>query len=464
MNRSYRPMLAKLAPQPFSGKDWIFEIKWDGFRAIAYVNEDLSVRSRNEKELKHSFPELEELKQLTHHVVLDGEIVTMKEGKPDFEALLERGQAVSPAEIEFHTRRSPVVYIVFDILEKDGKPLLNLPLTERKNILKNSVKEGQHVILSDFVEEKGEVYYKLALEKGLEGVMAKKKDSLYEPGVRSGDWLKIKKLRTCDCIIFGYTKGTGARAETFGALLLGLYDGQNRPVYVGKVGTGFSQDTLETLAGAFQELKTTVAPFEAELHEEVTWLKPELVCEVLYQAVTRDGRLRMPRFRGLRKDKPPSECTLDQIVVGGLAEYVSRRDFSVTPEPKGDGEKGEERIFVVQEHHARRLHYDFRLESGGVLKSWAVPKGVPERPDQKRLAVETEDHPLDYANFEGTIPDGQYGAGTVKIWDKGSYEPKVWDENMIEFTLKGQKLRGRYALVRLKKAGEKNWLMLKGQE
>jgi bifunctional non-homologous end joining protein LigD len=464
MNHSYKPMLAKLASQPFSSKDWIFEIKWDGFRAVAYVNKDLSLRSRNGKELKYNFPELEELKQLTRDVVLDGEIVTIKEGKADFQALLERGKAVSPAEIEFHTRRSPAVYVVFDLLEKDGIQFVNLPLMERKNILKNSVKEGQHVLLSDFVEEKGEAYYKIALEKGLEGIMAKKKDSLYEPGVRSSNWLKMKKLRSCDCVIFGYTKGIGTRAETFGALLLGLYDRENRSVYVGKVGTGFSQDALKVLTGAFQELKTTVAPFKAELHEEVTWLKPELVCEVLYQAVTRDGRLRMPRFRGLRKDKLPFECTVDQIVQGELAEYFSKRDFNITSEPKGDEKKGEKRIFVVQEHHARRLHYDLRLESGGVLKSWAVPKGIPKYPNQKRLAVKTEDHPLEYADFEGTIPKGQYGAGTVKTWDKGSYEPKVWDENMIEFTLNGQKLRGRYALVKLKKAGEKDWLMLKGRE
>jgi bifunctional non-homologous end joining protein LigD len=105
-----------------------------------------------------------------------------------------------------------------------------------------------------------------------------------------------------------------------------------------------------------------------------------------------------------------------------------------------------------------------RLENGGVLKSWAVPKGIPEDSDQKRLAVETEDHPLEYADFEGTIPKGQYGAGTVTIWDKGVYELKAWNEKMIEFTLKGQKLRGRYVLVRLKKAGEKTWLLLRGRE
>jgi bifunctional non-homologous end joining protein LigD len=464
MNRTYKPMLARLASAPFSNKDWIFEIKWDGFRAIAYVNKELSLRSRNEKELKNNFPELEELKQLSQNVVLDGEIAIMKEGKPDFQALLERRKTTSLIDVEIQTRRSPAVYVVFDILEKDEKPLVSLPLIERKAILKQSVREGQHVLLSDFVEEEGEAYYKAALEKGLEGIMAKKKDSAYEPGIRSENWLKIKKLQSCDCVIFGYTTGTGIRTETFGALLLGLYDKEGKPIYVGKVGIGFSHDALDSLSKIFQKLKITSAPFKVDIHEEITWLTPELVCQVSYQAVTKDGRLRMPRFNGLRKDKSPAECTVDQIFRGELKEYFSKRNFKITTEPIGGGEKSEEKSFVVQQHHARRLHYDFRLEKDGVLKSWAVPKGIPQTPNEKRLAVETENHPLEYANFEGTIPEGQYGAGTVRIWDKGSYEAKVWDENMVEFTLHGQKLKGRYVLVKLKKAGDKNWLMIKGRE
>jgi bifunctional non-homologous end joining protein LigD len=463
MTRTYKPMLARLAPQPFSSEAWIFEIKWDGFRAIAYVNETVSLRSRNGKELKYVFPELEELRQLAGNVVLDGEIVVVKEGKPDFQALLERGQAASPVEIELQAKRSPVVYVVFDILEQDGVSLVDLPLTERKRILQASVREGKHVLLSDFVEENGEAYYQAALEKGLEGVVAKKKDSFYSPGVRSGNWLKIKKLRACDCVVLGYTKGSGARSETFGALLLGLY-GAEKLVYVGKVGTGFSQEMLQALSEKFQPLKTSTVPPSVEVPDEVTWLKPELVCEVSYQTVTRDGRLRMPRFSGLRTDKLPSECTVDQIMEGNLQEYLSKRDFSVTTEPVGGGERGVGRVFVVQEHHARRLHYDLRLEKDGVLKSWAVPKGIPVGSGEKRLAVETEDHPLGYAGFEGEIPKGHYGAGTVKIWDKGTYTAKVWDEKMVEFTLNGEKLRGRYVLVRLKKAGEKNWLLLKGKE
>ena len=466
MTGKYKPMLAREADKPFSDKDWIFEIKWDGFRAIAYVNQALNLRSRNGKELKYNFPELEELKQQAHEVVLDGEIVILNEGKVSFQAMLERGKTVSPAEIEFRTKQSPAVYVVFDILEKEGKPLIDLPLTKRKEILKATVKESGHVLLADFVEEKGEEYYKAALEKDLEGVMAKKKTSPYTPGVRSSNWLKIKKLRSCDCVVFGYTKGTGARKQTFGALILGLYDKDGSPAYVGRVGTGFSEDTLKALTEEFQKLETTQAPFEVDVVGEVTWLKPKLVCEVYYQVVTKDGRLRMPRYQGLRSDKLPSECTIDQLAddKSTLKQYHSKRDFQQTTEPKGGAEKkGKALIFVVQEHHARRLHYDFRLEREGVLKSWAVPKGIPANAEDKRLAVQVEDHPLSYANFEGEIPEGNYGAGKVIIWDKGIYETKVWENKMIEVTLEGKKLKGRYVLVALKRAGEKNWLMLKAK-
>ncbi|MCW4019274.1 MAG: ATP-dependent DNA ligase [Candidatus Bathyarchaeota archaeon] len=268
--RRYKPMLAKEAPAPFDGEDWIFEVKWDGFRALAYINHQLSLRSRNQKELLDNFLELRELAGLAHGVVLDGEIVILNEGKVDFQALLERGKATSPTDIQLKTARNPAAYIVFDILEKDGKPLLDLPLMERKKILKESVKEGKHVLLADYVEAKGRVYYAAVLQKGLEGVMAKKKNSPYEADARSGDWLKIKKLRSCDCVIFGYTQGTGARQTTFGALMLGLYDAKGQPVFVGKVGTGFSNALLKSLLEQFQKIITEEAPFEVDVAEKVT--------------------------------------------------------------------------------------------------------------------------------------------------------------------------------------------------
>jgi DNA ligase D-like protein (predicted ligase)/DNA ligase D-like protein (predicted 3'-phosphoesterase) len=464
MRKHYRPMLAQSAEKPFNSKDWIFEVKWDGIRAISYINEQLSIRSRNDKELIHNFPELKELRDLTKNSVLDGEIVAMKEGKADFQALAERSKTSSIQEIEYLARKSPATYIVFDILEKDGKSLLDLPLTERKSLLEEYVSEGQHVTLSAYVEKEGEAYYQAALARGVEGIMAKKKDSQYEAGKRSSNWLKIKHILSCDCVIFGYTIGQGARKSTFGSLILGLYNGK-QPNYVGKVGTGFSQKNMESLLEAFRPLEVENNTLEGvDIKESIVWLKPEIVCQVAYQNVTKDGRLRMPRYLGLRNDKLPFECTLDQIMQGNLQKYVSKRDFTATSEPMGTNAEKEGHNFVVQEHHARALHYDLRLERDGVLKSWAVPKGIPESSGEKRLAVEVEDHPLEYRFFEGTIPKGQYGAGTVRIFDKGTYETKVWNDNIIEFTLKGQRLHGRYVLTRFKRAGEKQWLLLKTRE
>ena len=464
MRKFYKPMLAQTAEAPFNSKEWIFEIKWDGIRAISYINDESSLRSRNNKELKQNFPELEELRNLAKNVVLDGEIIVLQNGICDFQTVIEKSKITSKRDIERLAQEFPATYVVFDILEKDGKQVIDLPLIERKKILDKALKEGKHVVLSVFVEEDGELYYREAIKKGMEGVMAKKKDSSYKPGLRSENWLKIKKLRSCDCVIFGYTAGKGERKTDFGALILGLFDGK-KPTFIGKVGTGFSGDVMTELMKSFHKIVSYEPTVEViGVSEKITWLKPELVCEVIYQVVTKDLKLRMPRFRTIRTDKKPLECTLDQIRPKTLGEYKSKRDFSVSPEPQGESETSSTRIFVVQEHHARRLHYDLRLEKDGVLKSWAVPKGIPEKPGDKRLAVQVEDHPYDYAKFEGTIPEGQYGAGLVTIWDKGTYDTKIWNEDMIEFILHGQRLNGRCVLTRFKKAGENNWLLLKTKE
>ena len=465
MRHYYKPMLAEQAEKPFNSENWIFEVKWDGIRAISYIDSGLSIRSRNERELKYNFPEFEELKNLTENSVIDGEIVVMKDGRADFQVLAERTKTSSIESVNYLSQTSPATYIAFDILEKDNDPLVELPLAERKRLLKQYLREGNHVVLSVYVEKEGETYYKAALAKGTEGIMAKKKDGKYEPGIRSANWLKIKPVLTCDCVVFGYTIGKGARQRTFGALILGLFD-KKTPVYVGKVGTGFSQQDIESMLKAFEPLRVEEKTLEGvDAQEEIVWLKPKTICLIAYQNVTPDGRLRMPRFLGIREDKTPSDCTLDQIVQHSLQEYASRRNFSATPEPLAlPGFDGGQKAFVVQEHHARRLHYDLRLEKNGVLKSWAVPKGIPQQHGEKRLAVETEDHPLEYRSFEGAIPKGNYGAGTVKIFDHGTYETKVWSENLVEFTLDGQILHGRYVLARFKKAGEKQWLLLKTKE
>jgi bifunctional non-homologous end joining protein LigD len=143
-----------------------------------------------------------------------------------------------------------------------------------------------------------------------------------------------------------------------------------------------------------------------------------------------------------------------------LEEYWSKRDFTKTPEPRGEVQPGAGKRFVVQEHHASSLHWDLRLERDGVLKSWAVPKGPPERRRIRRLAVQTEDHPIAYIGFEGVIPEGEYGGGTISIWDSGEYEEEKWWEGEVIVWLKGDRLRGRYCLIRLK-GQPKNWLMFR---
>ena len=456
----YKPMLAKTAKNPFSSKDWIFEVKWDGIRAISYVNQDISIRSRNQEELISVFPELQELRNLVHNVVLDGEIIIMKNGKVDFQTLLKRLQATDSNEIEQLQLKNPVLYILFDIIEKNGQSLIGNSLMSRKKILKETIKEGKNVILSDYIKERGEVYFKATQERGLEGIIAKKKNSQYLPGNRSNSWLKIKKINECDCVIFGFTKGTGSREKTFGALILGLYNNQD-PVFVGKVGTGFTEKDLESLSKKIKELKVKNKTLQnVEISGEIYWIKPVLVVKIGYQMVTNDIKLRMPRFLGLRQDIRPEECKLDQIKKIDLTEYVRKRDFDMTPEPItskiGIGKK----IFVVQEHDARNLHYDLRLEKDGVLKSWAVPKGIPQKSGLKRLAIQTENHPVDYADFEGTIPEGQYGAGKVEIWDKGTYELEDRKDYKIIMRINGKKLKGRYCLIKLK-GQEKNWLFFK---
>jgi bifunctional non-homologous end joining protein LigD len=527
-------MLAQSATGPFNSDAWFFEIKWDGVRAIAYVDDTLSLKSRNDWELGGQFPELGELVTLAPGTVLDGEIVAMSGGRPDMQALLSRLQKgsgrVPPPGVSV-----PVTYIVFDILEKYKKPLTALPFFERREILKKSVTEGPHVILSVPVEGRGEDYYHAAIAKGLEGVMAKRKDSPYEPGQRSGAWLKVKGQKTCDCVIAGYTLGKGGRSATFGALILGLYEngsgndtrgeagddqvsqasphtGSGSPLlYIGKVGTGFSDRDRETLMETFSPLRTAIPQLQGtERNDTVVWLEPVLVGEVAYQEVTKDRKLRIPRFIRIRSDKKPEECTRDQLEdvkaspaqkstvmkeparakagagstsmdssmrqetakedqrqkAGGgpaLKTYQEKRNFSVTREPEGPGIMTEGNSFVIQEHHSHRLHYDFRLERDGVLKSWAVPKGIPEEPGEKHLAVAVEDHPLEYGGFEGTIPKGEYGAGTVTIWDKGTYDTKHWSGDKIEVILHGSRLSGHYVLVTFRRAGKNEWLLFKAE-
>lgn len=458
----YSPMLARTAEGPFSSPDWIYEVKWDGIRAIAYAGDPLSLLSRSGRDMAGRFPELREILELARGCVLDGEIVLLRDGRNDIQDLMGRFQENDPRQIDADSRSLPVTYVAFDILETDGTPLIHLPLEERRRILETRVKEGKYLVRSIAVQGEGERYYAEVVKRGLEGVMAKRLGSPYEPGARSGSWLKVKALKTCDCVVFGYTRGDGARAGTFGALVLGLCD-QGKGVYIGRVGTGFDQANIEGIAAFLDRLKTGEPTLTGAEKGEIVWTLPRMVVEVAYHSVTRDRRLRMPRLVRIRTDKKPEDCTPDQLgAEQNLLPYQAKRDFTMTPEPSGKkAVESRKNSFVVHEHRARHLHYDLRMERGGVLKSWAVPKGIPVAEREKHLAVETEDHPLEYLTFEGTIPEGEYGAGTEAIWDTGTYDTLEWGEGKIEVIFHGNRLSGRYALVRFRRPGKKDWLIVK---
>ena len=303
MHEFIKPMLAKEAEQPFDDKNWLYEIKWDGYRAIAELqNKDVKLYSRNGITFENSYPIIvQELKKIKDNVVLDGEIVVLNdEGHPDFQLL---------QHYESNTHR-PINYCVFDILSVNGYNTCELPLIKRKELLKDVIKKNEVIKYSDHIQEKGIAFFNASTHNNLEGIMAKKADSQYYIGKRTNEWLKIKNHKTQEAIITGYTDPGGSR-KFFGALVLGIKDG-DKLKYIGHTGSGFNQQSLKEMWDLLQPLKQTKSPFDEKVKTNmpVTWVKPKLVCEIKFTEVTRDGMLRHPIFLHLRNDKPVKEVTM----------------------------------------------------------------------------------------------------------------------------------------------------------
>jgi bifunctional non-homologous end joining protein LigD len=314
MPRTVIPMLATLVNRAFSHPEWLFETKWDGVRALCFLTPGQTrFVSRNEKEISVRYPELADLSAFVkaETAVLDGEIVALdRQGRPSFQLLQSRVGLKNTTAIARLAREQPATYCVFDLLYYNGWDLRSVALIERKTLLKKILTGGPPLRYSEHVLSEGEQYYKQAKATGLEGIIAKRHHSTYVSH-RSSEWLKMKTVQQQEVVIGGYTDPRGARPY-FGALTVGLYRAGNLH-YVGHVGGGFTQHTLEQVYGVMQPLNTDQAPFVEvpRTNEPVHWLRPELVCEVKFAEWTAERRLRQPIFLGLRDDKDATQCTFE---------------------------------------------------------------------------------------------------------------------------------------------------------
>jgi bifunctional non-homologous end joining protein LigD len=299
-----RPMLAKETDTPFDDEEWIFEIKWDGYRAIAEVKKsEVRLYSRNGNLFNASYPVIvAELQKMKISAVLDGEVVALdKDENPNFQLLQDYGHS-----------SATLVYYVFDLLALQGKDTCNLSLLERKKLLKKLLPPSSIIRYSDHIREAGKPFFAEMKKRNLEGMMAKKADSEYFPGRRSCEWLKVKQHKTQEAIIAGFTEPKGGR-KYFGALVLAVREG-NVLKYIGHTGSGFDQHGLRELSEQMKPFVRSDSPFEEKIDTNmpVTWVEPTLVCEIKFTEWTREGSMRHPIFMHLRPDKKPAEVMIDK--------------------------------------------------------------------------------------------------------------------------------------------------------
>lgn len=311
-----QPMLATQGPLPTTG-EWGYEFKWDGVRALAYVNgDDLRILGRNNEDLTQVYPELATLGTVLagRRAILDGEIVALgRNGLPSFASLQQRMRTRRPsAQL---VRTSPVRFYTFDLLHLDGNDLTPLPYEERRDALQRLDITGEPADTPPYwTGDVGSALVTAARELGIEGVMAKQLKSAYRPGQRSPAWVKVPLTSTTEVIVAGYKPGTGRRAGMVGSLLLGMYDADDGLTYVGNVSAGFTDRMLRDLQQRLEKLRRSTSPFDQPVPREharhAEWVRPQLVADVTYRSWTPDRRLRQPSWKGLRYDRDPTEVRL----------------------------------------------------------------------------------------------------------------------------------------------------------
>jgi len=304
-------MLPIVGGEPFDSPDYIFEVKWDGVRAIAVVDGgEARLHGRNRRDLTPLYPELAALARSldAKHAVVDGEIAAWgTESLPDF-ALL-RPRLLRPDAPVSRRQRSPIIYQIFDVLEVDGRWLLDLPLYDRRNLLHQRLQPSRTVQVADFVRDEGIAFSEAVRSHGLGGVIAKHKGSPYLPGERSSHWLELRAFQADDFVIGGYSFGGGRRNDPIAALLLGAFRG-GKLEFVGQVSVGCSDREARQLLNLLQPLHSDACPFREPPHVPrfLYWCRPELACHVRYSQWSADGLLRFPVFVAPRPDVPIDEC------------------------------------------------------------------------------------------------------------------------------------------------------------
>ena len=316
------PMLARLSTLPPQDELYGYEIKWDGVRAVAYVepNKPPRLESRNLNDVTRQYPEATRVGPALgkRKAVFDGEVVAFDErGRPSFERLQGRMHLTGEAAIGARTKSTPIAYVVFDLLYLDGESLMRLPYTERRKRLEDLDLNGPSWRTPAYHQGQGEALLQASAQQGLEGIVAKRLDSAYEPGKRNGTWLKIKNTRSQELVIGGWVPGEGRRHGRIGALLMGYYDHEPPTPqlrFAGKVGTGFDAAALEMLESVLAPLRRNTTPFSGPKQpgKGAIYVEPELVAEIEFNEWTRQNILRHPSYKGLREDKRAIDVVLEK--------------------------------------------------------------------------------------------------------------------------------------------------------
>ena len=338
--KTFRPMLATLVDKPFDEPGWIYEIKWDGYRAIAMINKGkVELISRNNKSFNEKFyPVVDALKKWDIDAIIDGEVVVLNENGISNFGALQNWRSEADGDL---------LYYVFDIMWLNGYSLKQLPLTRRKEILKETLPEEKIIRLSESFNATASEFLESVSKLGMEGIIAKKEDSVYREGDRTREWLKIKANKRHEVVIGGFTQNEGS-AKTFSSLLVGTFD-NGRLDYMGKIGTGFNDKTQKEIMAKMQKLVTTKVPFTETPDVEkpsrfrpnppkakVTWVKPQLVCEVSYTEITSDGVMRHPSFEGLRIDKKAKDVKKEEAIPVKEAIVKEKKPSNKFTKPASD--------------------------------------------------------------------------------------------------------------------------------